>query len=111
MPIKDFFNKPSSFDIYAFFTSLAALTRGGVDIVTALGKIRENEKNPQMKRVLEEIENDLAESSIDVVFDRQPIFDKVVPPSLKAGRASGDIAGVADQLGRATWLKSEIREK
>ena len=87
-------------DIAVFSRQLATMMKSGVTIVMALEIIGNGQKNPKMKKMVDELRLDIeGGSSIYEALSRHPVqFDELYRNLVKAGESSGALETVLETI-------------
>ena len=87
-------------DIAVFSRQLATMMKSGVPIVMALEIIGNGQKNPKMKKMVDELRLDIeGGSSIYEALSRHPVqFDELYRNLVKAGESSGALETVLETI-------------
>ncbi len=103
-------------DIAIFSRQIATMMKSGVPIVTSLEIIGNGNKNPRMKKLVDELRLDLeAGSSIYEAMSKHPVqFDELFRNLVRAGEASGALETVletvADYKENIEAIKGKIKK-
>jgi len=96
-------------DLLSVTTQLAIMTRSGVDLASAYESLSQQCRNPQLRRVLTHIHEDLTggKSVSDSLRAQAAVFGEAYVASVAAGEAAGKVPEVLSRL--AQLERAEIR--
>ena len=109
------FNAIKSAELIMFTKQFRTLTRAGVPMLNLIQVLENQTENPQFKRIIATIRQDVSEgSSLHDAFGRHPrIFSRLYCSMLRAGEASGALGPIMnrliDILEHESKIKSDIR--
>ena len=106
-----FLNKPFSNKVKEhFYTELSVLLKAGITIKDALELIKETQKKPVNKEVLQRIyDNIISGASLSDALQQQKFFTKYEYYSLKIGEETGSTSKISEQLAQFFVRKNEQR--
>jgi type IV pilus assembly protein PilC len=102
-------------ELLAFTRQLAAMIEAGLPLLTALGTLRKEERNPYFAKVLSDIiaEVEGGASLHDALGAHPKVFDEVYAGTVEAGESSGILGRVLGRLAthieKALAIKRRIR--
>lgn len=96
-------------DLLSVTTQLAIMTRSGVDLASAYESLAQQSRNPELRRVLGEIHQDLTggKSVSESLKAQAVVFGEAYVASVAAGEAAGKVPEVLSRL--AQLQRTEIR--
>lgn len=108
------FGKVLNKESLAVFTrQLATLLQAGLPLLKALYILRDQERNPRFKRVLQEITEQIESgNTLSESFAQHPkVFDRLYVNMIRAGEAGGVLDTVLDRLARFSEKALKIQKK
>jgi type IV pilus assembly protein PilC len=100
-------------DLELLTAQIEMVVRAGLPLCPALQTLREDLRHPRLKPVLEQLRRDLDQGSTleEAVARQAPRFPRIYPPLLRAGEASGNLAGVLQIIANHAARMSELRHR
>jgi len=98
-------------ELIYFTTQLALMVDTGIPLATAIGGILEQETNPTLRKVLEQLKKSIeaGEDFSAALAEHPKLFDRTYVALVKASEASGALGSMLDRI--AGYLRKELETR